>query len=260
MASDSDNQQRSKPRAGLIIACVIGALVLATGLVLGILNATGNGPDSGAATDPLSAPSSAPTQEAPPAPDDRSVCGLQGESASDKVTSAPETVWEYQDVTAYPTSAEFGPRETSPEGVRFCFQRSPQGALFAAANAVVQGDGPAAWAWANYFLSEDAENRQELLGEAKSDTDTDSDPGTDSGNQSDIRANIAGFRVLSYDGDTARIDLAVRAMVSGRAVYVSTVYDLSWENGDWKLLSQDQSDPIRYAEIPDLTGYVNWTE
>ena len=251
MAADSNNRQR--PRAGLLLACAIGTLLVAAGVILGMLNGTGNGPGSDAATDPLSATSSAPDPEAPPRADGQSICGLQGGSGADRATSAPETVWEYQDVTAYPTSAEFGPAETNPEGVRFCFQRSPEGALFAASNAMVQGSGPAARAWANYFLSEDTENRQELIEE----TGTDSDG---AGSQSDSRANIAGFRILSYDGDTARIDVAIRAIYSGRSLYLSTIYDLAWEKGDWKLLPQDQSDPVRYAQIPDLTGYVTWVQ
>lgn len=258
MVSDSANHQRPFARAGLLIACAIGVLVVAAGVVLGIPNATGDGPDPDAATGPLSAPTAAPAHEAPPAPDDRSVCGLQGESVHDKVSSAPETVWEYQDVTAYPTSAEFGPGATSAEGVRYCFQRSPEGALFAAANAAVQSSGPATAAWINYFLSDNTVNRLELLEDAQPDTDTDSDTGTGTRKQSDARVNIAGFRVLSYDGSSARIDLASRAVVSGRVAYVSAIFDLSWESGDWKLLPQDPSTPIRISGIPDLTGYVVW--
>lgn len=80
------------------------------------------------------------------------------------------------------------------------------------------------------------------------------------GSSSANRMNVEGFRMLTYDGDSARVDVAVRAAGSGNTVYASAVYDLVWEAGDWKLLPEDASNPLRLAEIPDAAGYIAWGE
>lgn len=64
--------------------------------------------------------------------------------------------------------------------------------------------------------------------------------------------------MLAYDGNTARVDIVISSMADGKTVYISGVYDLVWEDGDWKLLPTDPSDPMRFAQIPDLAGYVPW--
>ncbi|MGW9114522.1 hypothetical protein [Microbacterium sp. NPDC055683] len=222
-------------------------LIAVLGIVIGIVNATRSDPEpsSSPTSDTSAAPSAEPSADAGGA----SVCGLAGEELSGSLSTAPDAVWEFQDVTAYPTSEEFGPAETSPEGVRYCFQHSVEGAVFAAANASVQGSSPdTAGAWMEYFLSADAPNRDELVDDVTS------------GTPPEARMNIAGFKVLAYDGETARVDVAVRAVGSGNTAYASAVYDLVWEAGDWKLLPQDASNPLRIAQIPDTSGYVTWEE
>jgi hypothetical protein len=85
-----------------------------------------------------------------------SVCGLEGEKLSGTVTTAPAAEWKFQDVYAYPTSTTFGPGETARRATRSCFQHSPEGALFAAANVTIIG-GPAdqlVKPWIEYALSE----------------------------------------------------------------------------------------------------------
>ena len=248
MASDDENQQSPFAKPGFLISAVIVVLVVVAGVFLGIMNATRDEPESDAATPAPSSAMPTPTNEPVDLPSGDSICNLAGESLSGTVVTAPDTVWAYEETTAYPTSPEFGPGETNAESVRYCFQRSPEGALFAAANGMVQGSGTGAVAWANYFLADDAANRDELLDTVG----TSSSPAN--------RLSIEGFKVLNYDGASARIDLAARGTASSSAVYVSVVYDLVWQDGDWKLSPQDLSNPLRIAQIPDIAGYVPWRE
>ena len=71
--------------------------------------------------------------------------------------------------------------------------------------------------------------------------------------------SIVGFRLLHYDGETARVDLAARASSQGQTVTVSGVYELIWQDGDWKI-SADVAEPLNVATIPDLAGYIPWEE
>lgn len=244
-----DNEQSPFTRPGFIVAAVVIGLIVVLGVVIGIVNATRDDPDpastSSASTTPTSAaPTSTPTEAAGGA----SVCGLDGEVLDGSLSAAPEAEWQYQDTTAYPTSTEFGPAETNADGVRFCFQHSPEGAVFAAANAVVQGsDSETVGAWLEYFLAE-GPNRDAVLSQGA---------GTGTSGQG-ARVEVAGFRLLAYDGDTARIDVAVRGSAGGQSVNLSMVYTLVWEDGDWKLSVTDPNAPINVANIPDLMGYISW--
>lgn len=248
MASDDEDQQSAFAKPGFLVAAVIVALVVVAGVILGIVNATREEPESNAAVPPPSTTSATPTPKQTEAVGKGSVCDLPGESLSGTVSVPPEAVWEYQDTIAFPVSGEFGPGTTNADSVRYCFQRSPEGALFAAANGLAQGSGSSSAEWIDYFLADDALNRQELVDEVGA------------GAPSDARLSLEGFKVLKYDGNTARVDLAARGTGSGQSVYVSVVYDLVWQDGDWKLSPQDSSNPLRMAQIPDLAGYVTWRE
>lgn len=246
-----DNEEQSPfTRRGFVAATVVVAVIVVLGLVIVVVNMTRDDPDptptSSTSAEPTTA---APTSEPPEAAGGASVCGLPGEVLEGTLTAAPAAEWEFQGTTAYPTSAEFGPGETNADGVRYCFQHSPEGAVFAAANAVVQGsDATTSPAWIEYFLSTETPNRSALLDQVAA------------GSSSSNRMTVAGFRLLAYDGTSARVDVAVQATGSGNTVLASAVYDLVWEAGDWKLLPQDLSNPLRLAEIPDTAGYIAWGE
>lgn len=252
MSTPGENQRQSPfARPGFIAAAVVVVLIVVAGIVIGIASMMGNGDTE---TEPPlpPEPETTTTAEAPEPSIDESVCGLDGEAQSGTVSTAPDAEWHYQGTTAYPTSATYGPIETNDDGVRYCFQHSPEGAVFAAANAVVQSsDAEVAADWIEYFLSTETPDREKLLVE---------DGTQPAGSSADMRMNIEGFRVLTYEGDSARIDLAVRAAGSGNTIHASAVYDLVWEDGDWKFLPQDVDNPLRLAEIPDTAGYIAWGE
>ena len=78
-----------------------------------------------------------------------------------------------------------------------------------------------------------------------------------SASSTSARLRIAGFRLLSYDGSSARVDLAVRASADGSDITLSMIYNLVWSDGDWKLSAESES-PLDVATIPDVAGYVNF--
>ena len=245
MAED-ETTQSPFTRPWFIIAAVLVAVVVVAGVILAIWTATRG--DNPPPTDPSSAPTAAPSATPTADAGGASICGLDGVDLTGTVTTAPDAEWEYQDVYAYPVSATAGPGETADEGYRYCFQHTPEGALFAAANMLVMSFGGAEsrQQFLEYALSEGS-YRDQLL----------SDVGT--GGDGDVRAEIAGFRVLSYDGETARIDVAFRGSSQGQSVNGSTVFELVWEAGDWRL-DANNAEPARLAQIPDLSGYVPWSQ
>lgn len=245
-----DNEEQSPfTRRGFVAATVVVAVIVVLGLVIVIVNMTRDDPDPAPPTSTSTEPTTAaPTSEPPEAVGGASVCGLPGEVLEGTLTTAPAAEWEYQGTTAYPTSSEFGPGDTSAGGVRFCFERSPEGALFAAANSLVQGSDPSiAEEWLQYIVAE-GPFRDQLLADVGSGT---TGEGT--------RLAIVGFRVLAYDGETARIDLAVRGTSQGQTITLSGVYELVWQEGDWKI-SADVAQPLNMATIPDTAGYIAWGE
>lgn len=232
-----------------IIAAILMAFIVIFGIAIVFINVSKKDvtvvtPEAGQSSSTSSPPTTTPITKA-----DASICGLKGVVLEGSLSIAPETQWQYQDTTAYPISPQYGPGAVSEEGYRYCFQHSPEGALLAAANAVVQGtDTTNIGSWLNYFIAR-GPYREELLSQGVDGTDT---TGT--------RIEIAGFRLLSYTGDTANVDIGVNGFTQGQTVTLSMVYALTWEDGDWKLVVSDPNAPLNIANLPDLSGYTAWGE
>ena len=255
MTEESTTQEGRSPLTTpwfIVGAVVIGLIVLA-GIIVGVVGANEPDaePDAGATpTAPASSPS--PSEQVTDA--DASVCGLPGVEMSGRVTTAPEvSSWDYQDVFAYPVSATAGPAEVDDTGFRYCYQHTPTGAIFAAANAAITGfttDHALMDGWREYAFAEGT-YRDALLA-------------TDNGVQANqeagaVRAEIAGFKLLAYDGGTARVDIAFTGSSGANTVTGSGVYELIWAEGDWKL-NTDVREPARISQIPSTAGYVAWRE
>lgn len=243
---------------GFIASAVLTTLIIVAGAAFSAGIATrdesgGQDPASTAAASPHEPP---PPPSAPPAPDgSQSVCGLEGEVlGTADLTEAPAAdSWDYQGTMAYPLSAAYGPGATDPEGFRYCFQHSPEGAVHAAANAAAQAsdaDESRVIAWLDYFLA-DTPERDELMPRGGA------SPGSNGAAQG-ARLQIGGFRLMSYDGAMAKVDIAITGSINGRAVSLSAVYDLVWEAGDWKLVVNDPDAPINVAQLPHVAGYTPW--
>src|SRR5690606_1768692 len=191
-----DNEEQSPfTRRGFVAATVVVAVIVVLGVVVGI-NATRDQASPSPTTEPTDV--AAPTAEPSPVAGGPSVCGLDGEElGTARLTSAPAVdEWQYQGTVAYPVSAEFGPGETDPAGFRYCFQHTPEGALFAAAYAVGVGtDQRLVPAWIDYFVAP-GPYREQFLNEASNSSTP----------PMSARLILAGFRLLSHHGEPARID------------------------------------------------------
>lgn len=245
--ADEDNDRSRSTRVGLLIGGIVVAALIVAGVVVGVNIAAGNTDDDTPSGPSLTASADLSTDPSAVAAGD-SVCGLGGEELDGTVTAAPEATWKHQDVFSYPVSATAGPAETAPEGYRFCYQHSPEGAVLAAVNATVIAFSSAIRAeWLEYGLSA-GPHRDDLLA-SEVDGDDETDP----------PASIVGFRMLEYTGDTARIDVAFEVAVDGQPAIISVSYDLVWSDGDWKL-DTSYSLPARVGRIADLTGYIAWSD
>lgn len=246
MATDDDGRNPFT-RPGFIAAAVVIALVVALGVVLVIVNSNDKD-DPGPTPTSLATTSAAPTTDTTTAEGGESVCGLDGtDLETAQLTTAPAVdEWAFQGTAAYPTAEDFGPAAVDPAGFRYCFQHTPEGALFAAAYAsIVSTDPTVVPEWIKYFTAP-GPYRDQLI-----------QTSAGSGETGDIRLRIAGFRVLAYDGTTARVDVALASSVDGQSLTLSAVYPLVWSDGDWKV-STDTPEPGSVASIPDLVGYIPW--
>lgn len=177
-----------------------------------------------------------------------SVCGLEGVVEQGTLDRAPNTEWKYQGTFAYPFSSEYGPAKTTMTGVRYCFQHTPSGAVFAAGNALVQSinsDTTALVDWSKEFVSQGAQRQTYVATLAQPPSDE------------NPRLSIAGFKLLSYQGDTATVEIAGTGSSNGQAAMGSVIFMLRWEDGDWKL-DATRSDSLNTAAIDSLDGYVKW--
>ncbi|AYD89917.1 hypothetical protein D5R93_07565 [Actinomyces lilanjuaniae] len=261
--SDSTGAQGRSPltRPGFIAATALVVVIAVVAAALALANTMSSREDTAAAEGPASTEATGPVEIPPPStagPDHdgtQSVCGLEGEVTEQaRLSQAPDVdYWDYQGTMAYPVSVEYGPAATDSDGFRYCFQHSPEGALYAAANAVSQGSDPTG-EWLSYVVA-DGPYRDQLVSDTGTD-ETDAGTGEDS---DETRISIVGFRLLEYEGSTARVDIAGRATVEGQTLTVSGVYELVWQGGDWKL-SSEVAEPLTLAEIPDTSGYVIWGE
>lgn len=103
--------------------------------------------------------------------------------------------------------------------------------------------------WIDYFLAP-GPYREQLLGDASAEASQAPQGGS-------ARLRIVGFRLLSYAGEEASVDLAVRASTQGRDITLSMVYHLQWSQGDWRLSAAVER-PLDVVTVPDAAGYVSW--
>lgn len=233
-------------RPGFLVSSCVVAVIVALGVYIGV---AGVGDDhrrppvqqhTGAGAVPAGTDSSTAASEVD------SVCGLPDGSRNTGV-DLRSTSWRYSNATAYPTSAVYGPGRTSGEGYRYCFQRSPGGALFAAANSLAFDNSSMAEAkaWWAYMLA-NGRYRQARL----EDSYVAGDPTE--------RLQIIGYRLMSYTSGEAWVDIAVRASTSDAAGVMSVVTHLVWQRGDWRF-STDELESTNVTRISDLTGYTAWS-
>lgn len=261
--SEQRRRASSGSRPGFIVAALGVALLVVAGVVVSIQAVVGGDASGGDMTvgDEQRTPAPAGATQAGPEQllgDDDAIatvspsrCGLrepeQGSPlpADRQLVIAPETSWRDIDVNLAPSSPEAGPAAMHEGGFGYCFQRSAEGALFAAANFLVQANTPALRAPLLDYALAAGQHREFLLAGSGPE-------GTG------VRLQIVGYRMLAFDGATARIDIAQRVSVDGATSFIAAVVDLVWIDGDWRIPS-DEPAPVRLQSLGDVGGYVRWS-
>lgn len=231
----------SGPSKKLIGSAVGVAVLLLLGVVLSLGNLFGDKTGSSPATAPSKSPSPG-TGVAKSA----SSCGLKSVRMTGKVTAAPAASWSLVGTTAAPSIKGQGPGKIDSDSYRSCYARTPIGALLAGANYSAIGSyGPLRQKfYAKATVpgpGRDALLRQPVPG--------DGDGGT--------RIQIAGFRLLRYDGSSADVDLAFR---TSSGAIGATVVNLLWYGGDWKIkVAGDGTELSPFVQLQSLSGYIPWS-
>ncbi|CAM3916527.1 hypothetical protein [Nocardiopsis rhodophaea] len=181
---------------------------------------------------------------------DVSICGLGDVQMEGALIEPPSnTEWELVGKMAAPSVDGAGPGRIAKDGFRDCYARTPTGALLAAANLLALQGKPGMGDRVIEDLFAKGPGRDTAIAEAKA-------GGADgSAEYADINLQISGFRLVSYDGGQANIQVAL----SAKGVDMAAVMDLVWEEGDWKLRVGDDGRLITPPyELPDMTGFVPW--
>jgi hypothetical protein len=223
------------------------ALVLASIVVLGlVLSLTNLFGDNTKPTPNTLAPSTSTSTSSPTSPtNDASVCGLTAVEMSGTLTTSPPATWALVGTTAAPSITGQGPGKIDDDSYRSCYARTPTGALLAASNYSALGSyGPVRKRFYEQGTvpgpGRDALLKKPITGAG--------DGGT--------RVQIAGFRVLKYNGEQADIDLAFR---TSNGAIGAVVLNLQWSGGDWKIrLADDGKELSPFVQLPSLSGYIFW--
>lgn len=163
---------------------------------------------------------------------------------------APRSVsWQFDGDILIPLQAEAGPAETTASGVKYCFAKSPTGAVLAA--MVLLGQ------IANPELSDDVLRTRVIPGpgveRALAAGRTPSAPPTPIGVQ------FAGFKVFDYYEGRAVIQVA--AKINEQAV-ASLPVTMQWSKGDWKAVLQPDGSfngQVAPDVLSSMDGYVKFS-
>ncbi len=234
-------EQQPKPPAARrpvtwtwVAAAVVLAIVV-TGVVVVWRIATRPDGPQGVVTPAATAP--APEGSCPDAPVEM----------SGTVTTGPDATWVLIGTMAAPAVEDAGPAMVDEDGYRHCYARTPVGALVAAVNLAAMGSEPSlAGRLASDALVPGA-LRDRLLASPQ--------PSSSSSGGGQLR----GFRIVSYDGSTAVVELGMQTTNGG---YGSVMVELVWYDGDWRYgvrgegATQDLA--VTYSWPPSLVGFIIW--
>lgn len=241
--SDQSNQQNPFTTRRFILAVIVVGIIAICAVIVIISNFAGVGKTTPSAGGGTPAPTS--TTAAPAVDPNPSTCGLAGYETSSSLTTAPKTTWQLVGVVAAPSADGAGPGVINSTGFRSCYAHTAKGALFSAANFTA--------------LGADATMRQQLASLVAPGAGHDAvekQAATGSGNSSGVRAQVAGFKIDSYDAQNATVDLVLNYSDGQLA---SLPLKLTWSGGDWKLiLTADGGMPLSPVKLQNLGGYIPW--
>ncbi|MCT2043062.1 hypothetical protein M3D15_06915 [Pseudoclavibacter alba] len=231
---------------------VLGVAALLVVLALGgggMILSSKLGEAGGSESVPAS-PSSGGSEAAPAVPagdGEASVCGLTArEDELGKLeTEAPVTEWESlgnQLVTKQ--NDEHGPGVVEDDGFRYCYARTPEGVLFAAANFVTFGSS------SDGNLTSKAAQKLIDAGDRQEEFEAQMKEGGSGGS-----APIIAYRVDRYSASSATVTLVLEF----EGTKVAGTLDFAWSGGDWKVRAPGTGNVgYRMEKIENLAGYVPW--
>jgi hypothetical protein len=238
-------QQNTNPRRRwtIIGAAIFVALVVVAGVVVGIVLASRNGQQPNAASTSTSSPSAGTHSAAPAARTTQGACGQVAYETTNTLTAAPATKWEPWSATTLATRTGAGPQKNT-DGVRTCYSRTAEGALYAGFNAAQYCSDSEVLSAALDAVMADGPGRQIAIQQATSAAAC--DPSAQF---------IQGYKFVSYDGSTATFYLDVNAPSS----QIEYGVQMKWEDGDWKLVSDDQGNsPVASNPLASTSGFTPW--
>lgn len=229
---------------GSKVALAVVAVIVVLGLIVAVTSivrvstadpspsSTTDGPDGDDDDEPVSSA-------------DQSVCGLEGYETESSLEEAPEATWELVGTVAAPTT-DAGPGKVDSDGFRSCYAHTAEGALLAAIGYFAVGSDSRLQDKLPDLIA-DSEGRDVAIENAAGGQEP-----------SATRIQLAGFRVNSYSGSEAVIDV-VWAVTSSGGQLVSFPTALEWSDGDWKIaLADDGQFPFAAAPVDNLGGYIAW--
>ena len=227
--------------AALLVVLALGG----GGMILGSKLGEAGGSETVPAS-PASGDASGGSSEAP-ADGEASVCRLtaRADEVGKLETEAPETEWESlgnQLVTK--KNATHGPGVVEDDGFRYCYARTPEGALFAAANFLTFGSS------ADSNLTTRAAQKLIDAGDRQEEIEASMTDGASGGGGS-----LVAYQVNRYSDEKATLTLVLE--ISGSKV--AAPKDFVWSGGDWKISVPGVGGPAYQMEkIESLAGYVPW--
>lgn len=242
--SDQSEQPNPFRSRRFILSMVVVAVIALCAVIILISNLTGGRNQA----DPTTAPTAstlAPTTPTAVSDPDPSTCGFKGYEVRGTVSAAPTTKWELVGTVAAPTDpVSVGPGVTDASGFRSCFAHTPTGALYAAVNVMALAS--------DRSLTKELANKLVVRGTGQQALLKQADAAAASG----TRYQVAGFKIDSYTGATATVDLAVN-FSTGQML--SFPIQLQWLEGDWKVKTTDDGGfTLTPAQLQSLGGYVAW--
>ncbi|AMM34807.1 hypothetical protein SA2016_4155 (plasmid) [Sinomonas atrocyanea] len=231
-----DQSPWTRPR--FIASAAVVVVLAALGLVYLALPSPSNGQD------PAGVPSATATATST-AQAGQSACGLPAGDQRYPSVGLP-TKWELLGRVAVPTDPKgIGPGRTDGS-LRTCYQHSPTGALYAAANIIGAGALPGGKALVLKNLTAKSPMRDQAL----------ATPSPNDAVDPSLSTQIGGFKIVSYSSDTATVSIGLKTTQDSHTAYGSATYALRWEGGDWKVVLEDST---YSTSLTDLSGFVPWT-
>ncbi|MGY1438567.1 hypothetical protein [Streptomyces reniochalinae] len=182
------------------------------------------------------------------AADEEAPCPRLGDTGKETPTAAPTGVtWKLFGTVALPASKGAGPAVAGGDMAR-CYAHTPVGALLATSQISVRYLAADDWLKVTRAQVRGAGRDPYITARTKSEREGESESG-----EGAVQGQIAGFKFVTYTGDSAVIQTVWR-FPDGRMQAATTT--VLWQDGDWRL--EYPADPPAPTPVDSLAGYVEW--